>query len=84
MDDLGQTFWDQNIDSAVVRFFPAADTYPGIIHPSGAYWTASDSRELSAGSAYALFFCNTECYTGYGDLKTYHFAVRLFSDRPVE
>ncbi|WP_297129576.1 BACON domain-containing protein [uncultured Porphyromonas sp.] len=79
VNDLDQTFWDQNLSSAVVRFLPAAGYSGGEEGKDGYYWSCSYHNDRG----YSVYFDQSEARVSL-DGKDFSFSVRLFSLSPLD
>ena len=80
VDDLDQSFWDQSLSSAVVRFFPAAGYSSGDQGTTGFYYSATENS--SGRTCYMAF--NSFYVHVYSGSKTHAYTVRLFSSAPLD
>ena len=81
VNNLDQAFWDQNLSSAVVRFFPSAGNSRGEQGREGFYWSVT---ELSIDDAYYISFNEDGVYPFTSYDKGECFSVRLFSLSPLD
>ena len=81
VNNLDQAFWDQNLSSAVVRFFPAAGNSRGEQGQEGFYWSVT---ELSRDDAYYMSFNDAGVYPFTSYDKGECFSVRLFALSPLD
>lgn len=80
--NLDQAFWDQNLSSAVVRFFPAAGGGVGYLGEGGEYWSASDG---GVETAYYMGFSTRGVSVNYTNSRlSRDLVVRLFSSEPLD
>ena len=83
VDHLDQAFWDQNLSSAVVRFFPPAgiDEQSGDQGISGHYWSATEEDRMDA---YNMIFDSGSFRMDNSYRKYCGMSVRLFSSEPLD